>query len=192
MKAGRNMEVSEKEIKRKNRNKKNKKYNDSYFYIIIFLIIIIFFETTYILFDKLVFTDNENIKDEKENKEIENLSPEQLIKYFKNKNYDFIMSSYEDSDFKQLSLIFSNDKITFFYKIYNGSISEEVLYYKNSDINDEYINILDEKEITNIEQYLSYKEWMEENNIELEQIFQMLFYYYQNNPEEVIYTNSDE
>lgn len=192
MKAGRNMEVSEKEIKRKNRNKKNKKYNDSYFYIIIFLIIIIFFETTYILFDKLVFTDNENIKDEKENKEIENLSPEQLIKYFKNKNYDFIMSSYEDSDFKQLSLIFSNDKITFFYKIYNGSISEEVLYYKNSDINDEYINILDEKEITNIEQFLSYKEWMEENNIELEQIFQMLFYYYQNNPEEVIYTNSDK
>lgn len=192
MKAGRNMEVSEKEIKRKNRNKKNKKYNDSYFYIIIFLIIIIFFETTYILFDKLVFTDNENIKDEKENKEIEKLSPEQLIKYFKNKNYDFIMSSYEDSDFKQLSLIFSNDKITFFYKIYNGSISEEVLYYKNSDINDEYINILDEKEITNIEQYLSYKEWMEENNIELEQIFQMLFYYYQNNPEEVIYTNSDK
>lgn len=192
MKAGRNMEVSEKEIKRKNRNKKNKKYNDSYFYIIIFLIIIIFFETTYILFDKLVFIDNKDVKVEKENKQTQNLSTEQLIKYFKDKNYDFIMSSYEDSDFKQLSLIFSNDKITFFYKIYNGSISEEVLYYKNSDINDEYINILDEKEITNIEQYLSYKEWMEENNIELEQIFQMLFYYYQNNPEEVIYTNSDE
>lgn len=187
MKDGRNMKVSEKEIKRKSRNKKNKKYNDSYFYIIIFLIIIIFFETTYILFDKLVFIDNKDVKVEKENKQTQNLSTEQLIKYFKDKNYDFIMSSYEDSDLKQLSIIFSNDKITFFYKIYNGSISEEVLYYKNSDINDEYINILDEKEITNIEQYLSYKDWMEENNIELEQIFQMLFYYYQNNPEEVIY-----
>lgn len=185
------MEVSEKEIKRKSRNKKNKKYNDSYFYIIIFLIIIIFFETTYILFDKLVFIDNKDVKVEKENKQTQNLSTEQLIKYFKDKNYDFIMSSYEDSDLKQLSIIFSNDKITFFYKIYNGSISEEVLYYKNSDINDEYINILDEKEITDTEQYLSYKDWLEENNIELEQIFEILFYYYQNYPDEVIYIDSE-
>ena len=174
------MKISEKEIK-------NKKYNDSYFYIIIFLIIIIFFETTYILFDKLVFTNKEDMKIGKENEQRQYLSSKELVKYFKDNNYDFIMIFYDNPDFDYTGIEFYNDNITFFYKTYTDSNSNKLFLYNDNTINDEYINILNEAEITDIKQFHSYKKWLEENNIEREQLLEMFYYYYQNNPEEVIY-----
>ena len=180
----------EKENNTKIKVKKQKKYNDTYLYIIIFLIIVIFVETTYILCDKLIFTENKSKEISKENSQTQNFSSKELIEYFKNSNYDFIMVSYDNSDYNAFSIQFYNDNITFLYKSFTDPTSNAFFLYNDSDINDEYINILDESKIKDIQQFNSYENWLEENNIEKEKLLEMLYYYYQNNPNEVIHIDS--
>lgn len=173
-------------INKKKAQKKN--HNNTYLYIIIFLIIVIFIETSYILFDIFILNKNKDL-DTTSSK----MTPKQLIEYFENKDY-YIIMGHNDKNVLTLTIFSNSDNIQF-SKIIDNSTLDVSLIFNNWNINDEIVNVLDNSEITNsnkIDQLNSYKNWLNDNKVTQEQLSEMLDFYYENNPEEVIYTNSDE
>lgn len=121
------------------------------------------------------------------------MTSKQLIEYFENKDY-YIIMGHNDKNVLTLTIFSNSDNIQF-SKIIDNSTLDVSLIFNNWNINDEIVNVLDNSEITNsnkTDQLNSYKNWLNDNKVTQEQLSEMLDFYYENNPEEVIYTNSDE
>ncbi len=152
--------------------------------IMIITVIIVLFTTTIITTTLLFSKDDTNEIGKQEKINNSNLTDEEVIEYLEGKGYNFQKLLYLDSGVFY-TIIENNDNV-YIQKILSPHMT---LYtFKNNDYNDEHANIVNLSDNDNDEdiQYSAYQKWLQEINLNDNQIISVLDYYDENNVAEYI------